>query len=77
MHVVLPPFGASVFGLKPEAGFFLIGVVQLAYVVPTLMFLMASGRGEMAKGMLFAALATFVLNAGGCAWFLWSLRGID
>jgi hypothetical protein len=71
------PFGASFLGLKPEAGTYLIGLVQVAYVVPALILLMKLGRGEMAKGMLFAALATFLLNAAGCAVFLWTLSKID
>ena len=77
MHIVLPPLGAGVLLIKPEAGYFVIGIAQLPYAVPALLLLKSSGRVEMAKGMLFAAIVTFVLNAAGCAALLWSLRGIS
>lgn len=77
MHALLAPFGAGVLGIKPEAGLYLIGIAQLAYAVPVWILLLKLGRSEMAKGVLFAALATFVINAAGCAAFIWSLSKID
>ena len=77
LHAAFLPLGASFLGLKPEAGTYLIGLVQVAYVVPAWILLMKLGRREMAKGMLFAALATFIVNAAGCAVLLWELSQID
>jgi hypothetical protein len=77
LHAVLAPFAGTYLGVKPEAGLYLIGVTQLAYVVPLFILLMKLGRGEMAKGMAFAALATFVMNAAGCGALLWQLSQID
>jgi hypothetical protein len=77
LHAAFVTTAANLLGLKPEAGPYLIGLVQAAYVVPTWILLMTLGRREMAKGMLFAALATFVVNAAGCAVFLWELSQIE
>ena len=77
LHAAFVPLGAAPFGLKPEASVLLIGVTQLVYVVPTLILLLKLGRAEMAKGMAWAALATFVVNAAGCAAFLAMLSRID
>jgi len=77
LHVTLLPLGGGYLGTKPEAGVLLIGVAQLFYVVPAFILLMKLGRNEMARGMLFAALATFMVNAAGCGMFLWQLSKID
>lgn len=76
LHAVFAPFNGSAFGFKPEVGVYLIGLAQLAYLVPALILLSKLGRGEMAKGMLFAALGTFIVNAAGCGVFLWELSHI-
>jgi hypothetical protein len=77
LHAVLAPFAGTYLGVKPEAGLYLIGVTQLAYVVPLFILLMKLGRSAIAKGMAFAALATFVVNAAGCGVLLWQLSKID
>jgi hypothetical protein len=77
LHAAFLPLGGAYLDLKPEAGTYLIGLAQVAYVAPTSILLMKLGRREIAKGMLFAALATFIVNAAGCAVFLWELSQID
>jgi hypothetical protein len=76
LHAALAPFAPPAFGFKPEVGYYLIGIAQIVYLVPALILLMKLERPEMAKGMLFAALATFVVNAGGCALLFYELSKI-
>ena len=76
LHVALLPFAGAGFGLKPEAGYLLVGVTQIAYVVPAAILLLKLGRPEVVKGMAYAALATFVVNAAGCALVLNQLSHI-
>jgi hypothetical protein len=76
LHAALLPFVGTGFGLKPEAGYLLAGVTQIGYLVPAAILLMKLGRSEVVKGMLFAALATFIVNAAGCAVLLHQLSHI-
>ena len=76
MHVGLLPFVGTVVGLKAAAGYLLVGVTQIVYVVPAAIVLLKRGQPEVMKGMLFAALATFVVNAAGCALVLHQLSKI-
>jgi hypothetical protein len=62
---------------KPEAAVLLLGLLQLAYVVPAVILLLKLGRVEMAKGMGLAAIATFAVNAAGCGVMLWQLSKIE
>jgi hypothetical protein len=77
LHAVFLPLGGFYLGAKPEAGVYMIGLAQLYYVVPCLILMMKLGRKELAKGMLLAAAATFIVNAAGCGMFLWGLSKID
>lgn len=63
-------------GLKPEAGTYLIGVTQLFYAVPATLLALKLGHPGVAAGIAKAAVATFLLNLGGCAVFLWQLSKI-
>ncbi|MSQ71342.1 MAG: hypothetical protein EXR27_08660 [Betaproteobacteria bacterium] len=64
-------------GFKHEAVPLLIGVVQLYYVIPAVLLALKLKYPAVAKGILQAAIATFLLNAGGCAIFVWQLTKID
>jgi hypothetical protein len=64
-------------GFKHEAVPLLIGVVQLYYVIPAVLLALKLRYPAVAKGILHAALATFLLNAAGCGFFLWQLSKID
>jgi len=64
-------------GFKHEAVPLLIGVVQLYYVIPAVLLALKLKYPAVAKGILHAALATFLLNAAGCGFFLWQLSKID
>lgn len=78
--VLLPGFsgpGAAWAGLKPEAGYLLIGVVQLLYAVPVTLLLLKLRRPAVALGVVKGAAATFVVNLAGCAIFLSQLSRID
>ena len=77
LHAIFLPLGGLYLGSKPEAGVFMVGVAQIYYVLPSLILMMKLGRKEMAKGMLLAALVTFVVNAAGCGMLLWQLSKID
>ena len=77
LHAIFLPLGGLYLGAKPEAGVFLIGLAQLYYLVPSLILLMKLGRKEIAKGMLLAALVTFIVNAAGCGLMLWQLSRIE
>jgi hypothetical protein len=77
LHAVLLPFAGAYLGAKPEAGFYLIGIFQLFYVIPSLILLLKLGYLQVAKGMAFAALATFIVNAAGCGFLLWGLSQIE
>lgn len=76
LHAALLPFVGTGFGLKPEAGYLVAGVTQIGYLVPAAILLLKLGRPEVVKGMLFAALATFIVNAAGCAVLLRQLSNI-
>lgn len=62
--------------LKPEAEPYLIGVVQLVYVLPLSFLLLLAGYHKTLKAFAMGALITFVLNAVTCAVFLHSLRDL-
>jgi hypothetical protein len=64
-------------GFKHEAVPFLIGIVQLYYVVPAVLLALKLRYPAVAKGIAHAALATFLLNAAGCGFFLWQLSKIN
>jgi hypothetical protein len=64
-------------GFKHESVPLLIGVVQLYYVIPAVLLALKLKYPAVAKGILQAAIATFVLNAGGCGIFLWQLSKIN
>lgn len=64
-------------GFKHEAVSLFIGVVQLYYVIPAILLALKLKYPTVAKGILHAALATFLLNAAGCGFFLWQLSKID
>jgi len=51
--------------------FFFIGVTQLVYFLPTLVFLLVKKRSETAKGLSTAAALTFLLNGTCTAIFFW------
>jgi hypothetical protein len=76
LHAAFLPISGGALGFKPEAGMLLVGLTQVVYLVPALILLMKLGRSEVAKGMLFAALGTFVVNAAGCGVMLWQLSQI-
>jgi hypothetical protein len=62
--------------LKPEAEPYLIGVVQLVYVVPLSIVLVLAGYRKTFKAVAMGALITFVLNAVTCAVFLHRLSDL-
>lgn len=62
--------------LKPEAEPYLIGVVQLVYVVPLSLALLLAGYRKTLKAFAIGALITFVLNAVTCAVFLQRLSNL-
>ena len=62
--------------LKPEAEPFLIGIVQLVYVVPLSLALLLAGYRRTLKAFAMGALITFVLNAVTCAVFLHRLSDL-
>jgi hypothetical protein len=47
-----------------------IGIVQLLYVVPVSIVLLAAGYRKTLKAFTLAALATFALNAAACGAFV-------
>jgi hypothetical protein len=49
----------------------IIGLSQLAYMVPTIVYEFVEGRPEIAKGLIIVASATFLLNAS-CFGFVMS-----
>ena len=62
--------------LKPAAEPFLIGIVQLVYVVPMSFLLLLAGYRKTFKAFAIGALITFVLNAVTCAVFLHRLSDL-
>lgn len=63
-------------GLKHDAVPYLIGIVQLYYVIPAVLLTVKLKYPTVAKGIVHAALATFLLNAAGCGVFFWQLSKI-
>lgn len=63
-------------GLKGEVAPLLIGLVQLYYVIPATLLLLKLRWPDVAKGIVMGAVATFVLNLGGCGLFYWQLSKI-
>jgi hypothetical protein len=64
-------------GLKHDAVPYLIGIVQLYYVIPAVLLTLKLKYPTVARGIVHAALATFLLNAAGCGVFYWQLSKID
>ena len=64
-------------GLKPEASYLLIGIVQLYYVVPATLLALKLGYAAVAMGMVKGALVTFLLNLAGCGLFALQISRID
>jgi hypothetical protein len=70
-------FIASVYApLKPEATYLLLGLVQLFYVIPVTLLALKLHRPQVATGIVKAALVTFVLNLGACAFMGYQLSRI-
>jgi hypothetical protein len=67
LHGVVVVLPAEWIGLKREASLMLIGVVQIAYVIPAVLLLLKLRRPEVAKGMVIGAAITFIVNLVGCA----------
>ncbi len=49
----------------------LIGIAQLVYIGPAVIWARKRGRGGLAKGLIIAAALTFVLNSACWGGFLW------
>lgn len=64
-------------GFKHDAVPFLVGIVQLYYVIPAALLALKLKRPAVAKGIVHGALVTFLLNAAGCGLFFWELSKID
>lgn len=64
-------------GIKHDAAPLLIGFVQVFYLLPAMLLTLKLRQPEVAKGMLLAAIATLVLNLGGCGLALWQLSKIS
>jgi formate-dependent nitrite reductase membrane component NrfD len=56
--------GAAIVGIITVVIPFVIGVVQLAWIIPMVITFRRKGKTEMAKGIIIAAAITFLLNAG-------------
>ncbi len=52
--------------LKPAAEPFLIGVVQLGYVLPVSLVFLLAGYRKTLKAFAWAALGRFVINVAAC-----------
>ena len=63
-------------GFKREAGPLLIGIVQLFYVIPAVLLALKLRRPAVAKGIVWGAVVTFVVNLGGCGFMLYQLSKI-
>jgi hypothetical protein len=63
-------FFAFMFVREMVVAIFGISIVQLAYVLPTLVYLRKRGRTAMAKGLIIGAALTFLLNGACWGWFL-------
>ena len=63
-------------GLKREAGPLLIGIVQLFYVIPAVLLSLKLRHPEVAKGIVWGAVVTFVLNLAGCGLMFYGLSRI-
>jgi hypothetical protein len=55
--------------LKPQAAVFLIGLVQIPYVGLAYGLLRATGRINMAAGVMRGGLLTAIVNLAGCGAF--------
>jgi hypothetical protein len=58
------------------APLFLIGISQLVYMVPAIVYQFMKGRSENGKGLIVAASITFLLNAGCYGGLVFLLRDI-
>ncbi|MGE3179699.1 MAG: hypothetical protein AB7O32_19655 [Vicinamibacterales bacterium] len=63
-------------GFKREAGPLLIGIVQLFYVVPAVLLTLKLRRPAVATGIVWGAVATFVVNMAGCGVMWYGLSKI-
>ena len=59
----LAPSSRELCGTLGLAAPLLIGVTQLAYVVPAILFALRRGRRAVAMGLIIGAAVTFLLNA--------------
>ena len=72
-------FGASPAewaGLKPEAGYLLLGIVQLFYVIPATLLALKLRHPGIATGIVKGAIVTFLVNMAGCGFMAWQLSKI-
>lgn len=63
-------------GFKREAAPLLIGIVQLFYVIPAVLLTLKLRYPAVAKGIVWGAVVTFLLNLGGCGLMWWQLSKI-
>jgi hypothetical protein len=66
----------GVTSMKARTEPYLIGIVQLWYVLPLGLLFLGVGWRRMARAFVLGALATFLLNLAACAIFLQMLSGI-
>ncbi len=63
-------------GFKREAGPLLIGIVQLFYVIPAVLLTLKLRHPAVAKGIVWGAVVTFVVNMAGCGVMWYGLSKI-
>jgi hypothetical protein len=57
---------SGVFWFVAVPFFWLLGLTQLIYVIPLVIWLLFRGQMEVMKGVLIGAIITGILNGGGC-----------
>jgi len=63
-------------GFKREAAPLLIGIVQLFYVIPAVLLTLKLRYPVVAKGIVWGAVVTFVVNLAGCGVMWYGLSKI-
>ena len=56
--------------------FFLIGIVQVVYMIPAIIIAAVKNRGNIVLGLVIGLALTFLLNGVVCAGMLFSFNGI-
>ena len=67
MHLIQIPLAAGTLGLS----LIVLGLTQLAYVIPAVIIARRKGRPGIAKGLIIGAALTFLLN-GTCTIYFFS-----